>query len=165
MRSLDAGSAGWTGMGSEWESMVDATLRGLGVSVPQRVYNRDVALALGFAVASVSCGQRALQERDPDAAIGALEGAVLSLQRRRHMDLGQLLAVAHYLRGTAYEAKRLAGRARDDYAMALVLAPDHEGARAAHGRVVSGRTDDLPAESPARLVVNPTTRRQRRGQK
>lgn len=138
MRSFDAGSARWTGMGSDWESMVDATLRGLGDSVRWRVHDRDVAMAFGFAVASVILGQRALRGRYPDAAIAAFEGAILFLQRRRHVDLARLLAVAHYLRGIAYEAKRLAGRAPDDYAMAFVLAPDHEGARhAGRGEVRS----------------------------
>jgi hypothetical protein len=137
MRTFDSGSREASGTRSSWESLVDAPLRRLGVELEPEVRDRDSALAQGFAAASVLFGHRVLEGGNPQEAIAAFDGAILSLQSRRHVNLGHLLAVAHYLRGVAYEAKGLRDKALDDYAMTLVLVPDHEGARAARNRLRS----------------------------
>jgi len=123
------------GTKSGWEATVEAALRRLGVQFEPSVRDAETALAQGFAAASVVLGHRVLEGGNPDQAIAAFDGAILSLQGRRHVSLGPLLAVAHYLRGVAYEAKGLAAEALTDYTMALVLAPDHKGALAARDRL------------------------------
>jgi lipoprotein NlpI len=70
----------------------------------------------------------------------AFDSAILSLQGRRHVSLAPLLAVAHYLRGTAHEAMGLPATALEDYDQALALAPDHEGALAARARLHARRS-------------------------
>ena len=135
MRTFDSGSPELSGLRSNWESLVDATLRRLGVQLEPQVRDLDTALAQGFAAASVLLGNRVLEGGNLAEAIAAFDSAILSLQSRRHVNLGHLLAVAHYLRGAAYEAKGLPDKALDDYAMTLVLVPDHEGARAARNRL------------------------------
>lgn len=146
MDTLDSGSPGQPGRKSGWEATVDATLRRLGVPIEASVRDADTAVAHGFAAASVVLGHRVLEGGNPDQAIAAFDGAILSLQGRRHVSLGPLLAVAHYLRGVAYEAKGLTARALDDYTMALVLAPEHKGALAARDRLRRKQHERRPGD-------------------
>ena len=135
METRGSGSPGPPGAKTGWEATVDATLRRLGVSLDASVRDADTAVAQGFAAASVVLGHRVLEGGNPDQAIAAFDGAILSLQGRRHVSLAPLLAVAHYLRGVAYEAKGLAAEALEDYTKALALTPQHKGALAARDRL------------------------------
>ena len=141
MRTLDSEPSERPGTRSGWESTVDQALRRLGVPFDPSVRHVDTAVAHGFAAASVILGHRALEAGHAADALAAFDAAIESLQGHRHVNLGHLLAIAHYSRGTVREALGLGVQALDDYAMTLALLPDHEGARAARERLDSHRPD------------------------
>jgi tetratricopeptide (TPR) repeat protein len=141
MRTFDSDSGERPGAESSWESTIDERLRPLGVRLTTSVRDLDTALTQGFAAASVVLGHRALEAGNLSQAIAAFDNAILALQGRRHVDLASLLAVAHYLRGTAHEAMGHPTEALDDYDKALALAPDHQGAQAARHRLQARRGD------------------------
>jgi tetratricopeptide (TPR) repeat protein len=126
--------------------MIDARLRPLGITLQRPVRDLDTALAQDFAAASVVLGHRALEAANLGQTIAAFDNAILALQGRRYVSLTPLLAVAHYLCGTAHEAMGRPIEALDDYGQALALAPDHRGVRAARDRLQGRPGGDITRE-------------------
>jgi hypothetical protein len=122
-------------MRSEWEAAVESTLRSLGVPLEFSVGDLDSAVARSFAAVTVYFGHQQLEHGHLTGAIHAFDSVIGYLRGRQQGPLIRLLAVAHYLRGTAFERRAMRMHAFDDYAMALSLWPDHAGARAGRARV------------------------------
>lgn len=129
-RSQNAAAAG--GQASDMQ----VTLARLGIPLDFSVTDPRTAMVGGIAKAGIYRGYKSLEANDPDAAIQSFSLVIDNTVVKEASGLTPLRAVAHHLRGTAYERKGMLDAALNDYRSALDLWPDHVEARASYDRAV-----------------------------
>jgi tetratricopeptide (TPR) repeat protein len=120
---------------SESEAPIESTLRELGLPLDFSITDPQTAFIGGFAKATIFHGYQALKAGDLEKAISAFASVVDLLTTEGDPKFSEPLAVAHYLRGTAYEKKQMVKQALDDYTSALSFSPTHEAAREGYERL------------------------------
>jgi hypothetical protein len=111
------------------------TLERLGIPLDFGTATPQEALIGGLAKTAIFRGAQALEERRWDDAGTSLGSAIKTLSNEPGPRWDRVLAVAHRLRGNAYEGASRPKEALADYERALVLIPDEAEAKAGKKRL------------------------------
>jgi hypothetical protein len=115
---------------------MQATLGRLGIPLDFSQSDQQAAFAGGLAKAGIFRGYKSLETGDLDSAIQSFTIVIESSLGKGRPGMEHTLAVAHFLRGSAYERKGVVPAALSDYTSALRLWPAHADARQAYERLV-----------------------------